>query len=132
MIDIENEVITRIANRVSEQYSAFITGEYVSSPASFPAVSVVEIDNYPYRRSMTNETENHVEVTYEINVYTNTTKGKKEQCKAIFALIDDEMESMGFVRMMLSRIPNFSDATIYRMTGRYRAVVSQDSVVYRR
>jgi len=29
-------------------------------------------------------------------------------------------------------IPNIEDATIYRMVGRYTAVVSTDKVIYRR
>ena len=46
MIDIENEVFNRVATRVREQFpDIFMTGEYVNSPSSFPAVSLVEQDN---------------------------------------------------------------------------------------
>ena len=46
MIDIENQVFDRVATRVREQFpDIFMTGEYVNSPPSFPAVSLVEADN---------------------------------------------------------------------------------------
>jgi hypothetical protein len=67
-----------------------------------------------------------------LNVYSNKKSGKKSECKAIASLIDDEMAALGFSRSMLQPIPNMDDATIYRMTGRYRAVVSKDKIIYRR
>jgi hypothetical protein len=69
---------------------------------------------------------------YEVNVYSNKTKGKKSECKAIAALIDNELATLGFSRTMLQPIPNMDDATIYRMTGRYTAVISKDKKLYRR
>ena len=72
---------------------------------------------------------------YEVNVYSNKTKGKKAECKAIAALIDDEFMSRGFERVSFTPIQNMNDATIYRMTGRYRGVVGEDGngnfIVYR-
>ena len=69
---------------------------------------------------------------YEINVYSNKAKGKKAECKAIVAVVDSEMMTMGFTRMMLNPIQNMNDATVYRILGRYRAVVSKTNVIYRR
>lgn len=133
IIDIESEVFNRICNAVREKYpSSFITGEYVKSPSEFPAVSLVEMDNLPYEKTMTVNPENHVTVTYEVNVYSNLVRGKKSECKSICAIIDNEMAAMGFIRTSLSPVPNMDDATIYRMTGRYRAVVSANHTIYRR
>ena len=43
MIDIESTVFNRVATKVHEVYpDIFMTGEYVNSPASFPAASLVE------------------------------------------------------------------------------------------
>ena len=75
--------------------------------------------------------ENHAGLMYEVNVYSNKT-GKKSECKSIFKMIDEEFASMGFTRILKEPIPNIEDATIYRMVGRYTAVVSTDKVIYRR
>jgi len=96
-------------------------------------VTIIEQDNYVYERSQTGgDIENHAGVMYEINIYSNLKSGKKSQCKGIAALIDKEMGRMGFTRTMLNSIPNEGDATIYRMIGRYKAVVSADLKIYRR
>lgn len=134
MIDIENEVFDRVATRVREQFpNIFMTGEYVNSPASFPAVSLVEMDNATRIETIdSGSNENHANVMYEVNVYSNKTTGKKTECKQIIALIDLEMAAMGFVRSTLTPVPNEYDSTIYRMVGRYRAAVSSDHTIYRR
>ena len=134
MIDIENEVFDRVAKRVSEQFpNIFMTGEYVKSPSSFPAVSLAEMDNYILESTVdSGSNENHANVMYEVNVYSNKTTGKKSECKKIMALIDEDMTAMGFVRLTLTPVPNEYDSTIYRMVGRYRAAVSADCKIYRR
>ena len=134
MIDIENEVFDRVATRVREQFpDIFMVGEYVHSPSSFPAVSLVETDNSVRENTIdSGSNENHVNVMYEVNVYSNKTVGKKSECKAIIALIDKEMIAMGFARSTLTPVPNEYDAAIYRMVGRYRATVSTNHEIYRR
>ena len=134
MIDIENQVFNRVATRVREQFPDIsMAGEYVKSPSSFPAVSLVEMDNSIREATIdSGSNENHVNVMYEVNVYSNKTVGKKTECKAIITLIDEEMLAMGFVRSTLTPVPNEYDATIYRMVGRYRATVSTDHKIYRR
>lgn len=134
MIDIENEVFDRVASRVREQFpDIFMTGEYVNSPSSFPAVSLVEMDNSVREATIdSSSNENHVNVMYEVNVYSNKTTGKKSECKAIIALIDTEMTAMGFVRSTLTPVQNEYDSTIYRMVGRYRAAVSTNYKIFRR
>lgn len=133
MIDCENEIFNIVARAIKDVYpDIYISGEYVKSPPSFPAVALVEMDNTAYGRTQTNEVENHVELLYEVNIYSNKTSGKKSECKDIASLIDNEMSALGFSRTMLQPIPNMDDATIYRMTGRYRAVVSKDKMIFRR
>lgn len=134
MIDIESQVFDRVATRVREQFpDIFIAGEYVSSPSSFPAVSLVEMDNSIRESTIdSGSNENHANVMYEVNVYSNRTAGKKSECKEIIALVDTEMTAMGFVRSTLTPVPNEYDSTIYRMLGRYRAAVSSNYKIYRR
>ena len=134
MIDCENEIFSIIANAVRKVYpDSYIIGEYVKSPPKFPCISLVEMDNSVYTRTQTNSSvENHAELMYELNVYSNKKSGKKSECKAIASLIDNELAALGFSRNMLQPIPNLDDATIYRMVGRYRAVVSKDKMIFRR
>ena len=134
MIDIENAVFNRVATRVREVFpDIFIAGEYVNSPASFPAASIVETDNATRIETIdSGSNENHANVMYEVNVYSNKATGKKSECKTIIALIDEEMLAMGFSRSTLTPVPNEYDSTIYRMVGRYRAAVSSDHKIFRR
>lgn len=134
MIDFESEIYAWVEERVLAQFpKVYMTGEYVKSPSDFPCVSLVEIDNAVYRNSSTNMVEeNHVAVSYELNVYSNKRTGKKSECRKIAACVDEQLAAMGFTRMMLEPVPNLEDATIYRMLGRYRAVVGKDGIIYRR
>ena len=134
MINVENTIFNIIAEAVKTTYLGVrVLGEYVKSPSKFPCVSIVEISNTAYDRTQTSGSlENHADITYEVNIYSNKTSGKKSECKEIASLIDNEFAALGFSRIMLQPIPNGDDATIYRMVGRYRGVVSKDKVVYRR
>ncbi len=134
MIDVENEVFNRIATKLREQFDPIsVYGEYVKSPAVFPAVMIEEKANSIYQKSQdSGNVENHVSVMYEVNVYSNKQTGKKSECKAIFKVIDDEFATMGFTRILKEPISNLEDATIYRLVGRYTAVVSKNKEIYRR
>ena len=134
MIDIENDIFNAVATVVRGKYpDIYMVGEYVKTPPKFPFVSLVEMDNQSYQRTEdSGSLENHVSVMYEVNVYSNKTVGKKSECKTIAAVIDEQMLALGFARTMLQPIPNLDDATIYRMVGRYSAIISKNKVIYRR
>lgn len=134
MINIEEELFSNVAKKSRETFpQIYIVGEYVKSPPTFPCVSLIEMDNSVYTKTQTSDgNENHGQLMYELNVYSNKTKGKKAECKAIISLIDEIMLGYGFTRTMLQPIPNMDDATIYRMVARYTAVVSKDKEIFRR
>ena len=134
MIDVENAVFNAVATCVKESFpDIFMVGEYVMSPSSFPAVSLVEMDNANRADTIdSGSNENHANVMYEVNVYSNKTTGKKSECKAIASLIDEAMMSMGFERVTLTPVPNEYDTTIYRMVARYKATISSNHTIYRR
>lgn len=133
MIDVENEVFTRINTRLVEKFNPiFITSEKVAQPNSYPCVSIEEIDNFPISNTIDSASnENHVEVLYEIRVFSNKSSGKKTQCKDIFEICDNEFLAMGFVRTMKQPV-NMDDAATYQLLGRYRAAISKNKTVYRR
>jgi hypothetical protein len=134
MINVENEIFDIMVKAIQSKYpSAYVVGEYCKSPARFPCISIVEMDNTAYDRTQTSGSlENHADLIYEVNIYSNKTSGKKSECRAIASLLDNEFATLGFSRTMLQPIPNGDDATIYRMVGRYRGVVSKDKYVFRR
>lgn len=121
MIDCESKIFTPIAKKVRDEHSgAFVTGEYVRAPAKFPHVSIVEMDNYGSDYD-TAESEQFAVITYEVNVYSNKSAGKKSEAKEIMNTIDKMMYGMNFKRLSLTPVPNLEDSTIYRLTARYRA-----------
>ena len=122
MIDVESQVFQKCADAFRAVYpNGYIAGEYVPQPDHFPAVMVVEMDNNVDERAMDNgNIENAVNVMYQVDVYSNLNKGKKAQTKAIIALIDEVLAQYRFIRTFSNPIQNFNDATIYRMTARYR------------
>ncbi len=134
MIDCENEIFGIIEKALASEYpDIFVSSEYVMSPSSFPYVSVVEMDNTVDIRTQTSgNIENHANVMYQVDIYSNKTAGKKTECKAIAALIDNEFAALGFNRTMLQSIPNMDDEKIYRITGRYTAKISKEKIIYRR
>lgn len=125
MIDVETLVFSRVKKAVSAAYpKAFTESSYVEKASQFPCVSLVEADNAVYRRSQDlSGREHHASVVYECNIYT-TGNGKKQQAKAIAAIVDAAMSDMGFTRTLQSQIPNL-ERTIYRFTLRYTAAVSE-------
>lgn len=134
MIDVEFEIYNDIADTIRETYpTAFITGEYVPNPAKFPAVMITEMDNTQVTTTQdSGSLENHARITFEANVYSNKTTGKKQECKKIAQLIDEKFATLGFTRMMYQPVPNLADATIYRIYARYTAIISKEKVIYRR
>lgn len=134
MIDIENEVFNTIATALRTEYEKIsVYGEYVKSPAVFPAVMIEEKSNSALVRTQdSGSLENHASLMYEVNVYSNKQVGKKSECKTIFSLIDAEFQKLGFTRTIKEPVSNLEDATIYRMVGRYTAVVSTNRKIYRR
>ena len=137
MIDIENELYTKIATALRSQFpNISMFGEDARVPSSFPCVSFVEADNYSHEPSEDSSgNENYVNVMYEVNVYSNNLNGKKTECKTILAIIDNIMMGLGFARTMKNPV-TMDDATIHRIMARYIATVSASNSasnkIYRR
>lgn len=133
MIDIENEVMTLIYDAVHPTYDTMKFESTLNlSPSTFPCVCVEEIDNVVRQsESDSGSNERYVNVTYEINIFTNDVSGKKAAAKNIFALIDRAMISRGFNRTT-SQPTSLDNGTKYRMLVRYQASVSENKTIYRR
>lgn len=134
MIDLESPLFTELAKSLREAYPGiYVTPMYVPVLGRFPAVSIIEADNATYLPTWSNRTmEQYAQVMYEISVYSNLKEGKKSQARAIMNTVDELLQQYGFERMMCQAVQNYSDPTIYRMVGRYRAIVSDNLMIYRR
>lgn len=132
MIDIESDIFDYVAKQIRTAHTgAYVVGEYVETPARFPAVTLVEADNRILTRMRTSDDiENGVSVMWEMNVYSNKTAGKKAEAKAIVNTADAAFAEIGFTRTFREQVPNLNNATIYRIVCRYEAVIDKDFVIY--
>lgn len=127
MIDIESDVFDTVATELRSKHAGiFVAGEFVDSPAKFPAVTIVEADNRIFERMRTRRIENAVRVMYEVQIFSNKASGKKAEAKSIADTADGVFASLGFTRTMRSQVANLKDATIYRIVCRYEAVVGEN------
>ena len=133
MIDVENEVYTRIVDVLRTEFPGINTAsEYVRSPSAFPHVSITQSDSYPTPGKQDGGLlENMVTAMFEANVYSNRSSGRKSECKRIMNTIDTLLYAMNFRRLAMTPVPNMEDATIYRLTSRY-VVVTDGKHFYRR
>lgn len=134
MIDAFNEIFTPIAEDLREEIqNIFVSGEHKESPPSFPCATIEEKDNSTYTPSKDSSLkENHANLMYEVNAYSNLSNGKRTQCRKIMSIIDKKFQEMGFTRFVCTPVSNIKEATIYRMVARYEAVISTDHIIYRR
>ena len=132
MIDLESDIFDYVAKRIRAAHTgAYVIGEYVETPAKFPAVTLVEADNRILTRMRTSDDiENGVSVMWEMNVYSNKTAGKKAEAKAIANTADSVFAEIGFTRTFREQVPNINNATIYRIVCRYEAVIDKNFVIY--
>ena len=126
MIDVESKVFQHCADAFHAEYpNGYISPEYVPQPPCFPACSVVEMDNTVHASAMDNGSiENAADVMYQVDIYSNLIDGKKVQAKAILALIDNQMSGYRFQRTYSNPVPNYNDARVYRITARYRRMIT--------
>ena len=136
MINIETEVFSTVATALRAKYPNMnpSSGEKQPTQADMPTAVGREMDNSTYLRSLDSSgQENHATVMWQWEAYSSKSVGRKAECKAIIAIIDAQMLSMGFTRVGCGpmEMPN-ANASIYRMVARYRAVISKDKTIYRK
>ena len=123
MIDTESIVFTKHAENLRTKFEGItVSGEYIHAPSKFPYVSIVEQDNYSSTDKLDSSIrEKFATVMYEAKVYTNKSGHKKSEARKIMAEIDKMFIGMNFKRLSMNPVPNMENATIYRLTARYRA-----------
>ena len=132
MINIFNELYTLFDNALTTYNNEIETAsEYTNSPSKYPFASLEEIDNRVYEQTSDScDVEQHAEVEYEVNIYTQGAT-KKSKCDDIADVVDNLFKEHGLVRTFKNPVPSGDEAT-YRIVMRYRGVVSKDHTIYRR
>ena len=122
MIDIEAKIYSPIRTALVNAYDGiFVTSEPTATTAKFPAVSIVQQDNYMSINKLDNSgMERFATVMFQVDVYSNKASGRKSQCKEIMGVIDTMLYGMNFTRLSLTPVPMANDG-YYRLTARYRA-----------
>lgn len=125
MIDLENYVFNQVATQLRHDHEGIkVYGEYVAEPASFPCVNMWESANSVWAEGEdTTALDNYVNVTYTIQVFTNS-QTKKADAKAIANEIDGIMTGLRFRRILLQQVPNI-DRTVYRIELRYSGLINR-------
>lgn len=132
MIDIESQVVNYIKDSILDEFpDCNIESTLNLAPSKFPTVSIEETDNYALTTTRDSATTEHdAVVTYSLNVFSNKAFGKKAEAKAILAVADEAFSELEFTR--LSAVPMYAnDSSVYRISARYRAVVSKDEEISR-
>ena len=129
MINPFNEIYTGLSTALGSEVS--MSSVDTNTPASYPFVSVVEINNSVYEEgSDCCNIENFADYDLEINVWT-TQPAKKKNNDDLCEIIDNYLSSIRLVRR--TKMPlNIGDETTYRVVIRYSGIISKDHTIYRR
>ena len=120
MINVENRVLTNVKTYISDVCQT-VQNDSAKSPASFPAVSVGQIDNPDTAVDLENA-ENAVVSMIEIQSFSNKNI---TEAKTIINKACDGMRIMGYVRQYgPKRVQNAADTNIFRMVARFCRIVS--------
>lgn len=132
MLDVEDQVVDRVSKALRARFKGiFIVSTDTDAPSKFPAVCFWEQSNVPLAKTQTAHCrENHTELMYQGNIYSNLMSGGKRQCREIAAVIDETMTEMGFIRIFGQPVLNPADTSISRYALRYKGIVGKDGIVY--
>jgi hypothetical protein len=128
VIDKENEIFTRVKEQIVAQYhDAVVDSSYQSVPSGFPHVSLYQNDAFtPDNMLDSAYLPKYVSIGFTAQVYSNKTKGKKQECKKIMGIIADTMARMNFRMIMLTPVPNLNDSSIYRLSAQFEGMADAD------
>lgn len=131
MIDFESEIYTRVSDAAKARFPKLsVSSENVRSPTSFPYMTVCELSNTTYSRTLDSAgVEHHAIVMYQIDIY-DTSGGRKSSCKSILGTVDAVFQGMGFRRVMAQPV-ELQNSALYRITARYSGAISTNGIIYK-
>ena len=131
MIDYEVKIFNRVHSAAAPlcAKNRFVSTVITEKPTSFPAGSLIEMDNTTVRdRQSSTPTENFALVTYQLTVYATT----KSKCREVYAAADTEMIAMNFSRVSGQYVNMPENTKVFCYVARYEAEIDQDGNIYRR
>lgn len=130
MIDYEVKIFNRYHSHVAPYCAPkqVVSTVIKKAPPAFPASSLIEIDNYTYRKGQSSElTENFSVIVYQLEVFATT----KKECREVFSVADTAMISMNFSRISGQYIDNADNVKVFRYVARYEAMIDKNGTLYR-
>lgn len=128
MIYKRNEVFTRVKEDLTNyDNNVNVSSEFVNVPKTMPHVSIEMSDSYTPEEFETNSSEEEYTVmTFSVNVYSNKSVGKMEECYRLLGVIDNAFRKMNFRRLSLVPVPNLENASLGRLTATYQAMADKN------
>lgn len=121
-----NQIISKVSKELKDfaqtKYGTdcYVVGERVYAPPKFPCVWVVEMDAPSERRAETLDyTDEQRRSTFEIQIYSNLTKGATLQTQAIADEVKKIFKELKFRCTTSQPVDNGADATIKRHVLRF-------------
>lgn len=101
-----------------------VADHYVREPSSFPHVQEWEESDTTSRKHMDlSGNECFSNLVQHIEYFDNMLNGKgKDNVNKMVMLVDNAMRLQGYVRTYCAPVPNYQDASIYRVVARYSRV----------
>lgn len=130
MIDYSNEIFNAVATNLRSLYPNIrVIGEFVNTPAKFPAVTIDEVQNIPEHldSAVVNK---YARITYRVQVFSNA-EGKRAQAREIYKSVDQQLMSLGLFAKTYTTTPAVYNSEIYCITATYEGVIGADGVIYR-
>lgn len=133
MIDVENEIYTRLKKAINkEDSSIYVSSIYELIPKTFPACMIEQTDSYVLKEHLDSSGEENTNyLTYTISI---CAKGdtRKSQVKKILSIVDGEAFKLGLTRTFSQPITLQDNTNIYEIVSRYNCIISKNKTIYRR
>ena len=130
MIDYSNEIFNAVATDLRDTYEGIkVVGEYVSSPTTFPTVTIDEIQNIPAHLDSA-EQPKYAEVLYRVQVFCNGT-GKRAMARKIYGTVAQRLSLLGLIGITYTTTPAIYNSEVYSITGTFRGVIDRTGMIYR-
>jgi hypothetical protein len=131
MLDFSNEIFNAVAEHLRSLYKGIqVKGEYISTPAKFPTVTIDEISNVPVHLDSSKENK-YADVVYRVQVFSNKANGKRAEARQIYASVDSKLMELGLFAKSYTTTPAIYNSEIYSITATHGGTIDENGVVYR-
>ena len=129
MIDYSNEVFNLVATELRNKFDGIkVIGENIDVPTEFPTVTIDEVQNLPTALDGGNINK-YALVRYRVQVFSNNTKGKRQECRQIFRELDLILQNVNFTCKTFSPLPDVYNSKIYQITASFEGVIREDGYI---